>query len=124
YEGLHDFRPYPVGHADHAHHGDSRVLHQAFLDLARADPVAARGDDVVVAALEEDVAVLVDAAEVAGQQPVAGELGGRGLGIAPVLQHDDRVVPPTGDLAFLAGRQHVAGWIDDGDLAARAGAAT
>ena len=42
------------------------MLDQAVLDLARADTVAARGDHIVVAALEEDVAVLVHAAEIAG----------------------------------------------------------
>ncbi len=72
-EGLHDLGADLVGHAHDADHGHGGVLHQAFLDLARPDAVAARGDDVVVAALEEDVAILVDAAEVAGQQPVAGD---------------------------------------------------
>ena len=54
---------------------DGRVAQQAILDLARADAVAGRGDDVVVAADEAEVAVLVLRALVAGQQPVAGELG-------------------------------------------------
>src|SRR5262245_48481385 len=94
-EGLHDLGTYLVGHADDTDHGDGGMAHQAFLDLARADAIAARGDDVVVAALEEDVAILVDAPEVAGQQPVAGELLRRRPGIAPVLPHNEGDVAPA-----------------------------
>src|SRR5262249_36622179 len=94
-----------------------------FLDLARADAIAARSDDVVVAALEVDIALLVHAPEIAGEQPVAGVLALRRLGIAPVLQHDDGIVPPAGDLAFFAGRQEAAVLVDDRYLAAGAGAA-
>ena len=96
----------PCRYADHADHGDGWMAHQAFLDLARADAVAA---EVMTSSsrLLRRRAVLVDAAEIAGQQPVAGELPGRRLGIAPVLQHDDGIVPEARDLAVLAGRHRL-----------------
>ena len=54
---------------------DGRVADQAFLDLEGADAVAARGDDIVRAGGEEDVAVFVHGPFIAGQHPVADELG-------------------------------------------------
>src|SRR3546814_19932596 len=66
------------------------MLQEAVLDLARADAVAARRDDVVVAADEAQVTLVVQAALVAGHQPVAAELGGRGLRIAPVFEKHHR----------------------------------
>src|SRR3546814_1939606 len=69
------------------------MLQEAVLDLARADAVAARRDDVVVAADEAQVTLVVQAALVAGHQPVAAELGGRGLRIAPVFEKHHRIGP-------------------------------
>ena len=59
HERLDDLAGDRVGHADDAGLGDGGVLHQHALDLERADQVAGRLDDVVAAADEPEVAVLV-----------------------------------------------------------------
>jgi len=58
---------------------------QAILDLARTDAEAGRGDDVVIAADEADIALVVTHALVAGGHPVADELVARGLRLAPIF---------------------------------------
>src|SRR4051794_12278837 len=74
---------------------------EAVLDLARADPVAGRVDDVVLARLEPDVAVLVHRAEVAAEQPVVEELLLRGSRVVEVLEHRERVMAVDRDLTAL-----------------------
>jgi hypothetical protein len=49
------------------------VRHQRRLDLERPDPVAGRDDQVVVASLLPEIAVLVGADDVARRPPLAGE---------------------------------------------------
>src|SRR3546814_7994635 len=95
------------------------MLQQAVLDLAGADAVAAGGDDVVVAPEEMKIALVVHAALVAGHQPVAAELGGGGLWIAPVLEEHHRVGPAHRDGAGRASRALVAVVVDAGDSVAR-----
>src|ERR1700752_2308224 len=56
----HGLAPLLVGHADHRAVLDAGVLDQHVLDLAGRHVLAAAHDDVVGAALEEDVAVVVD----------------------------------------------------------------
>src|SRR3546814_14723227 len=65
------------------------------------------------------IALVVHAALVAGHQPVAAELGGGGLGIAPVLEEHHRVGPAHRDGAGRASRALVAVVVDDGDSVAR-----
>jgi hypothetical protein len=65
-EGHRDLALERVGHADHRDLGDVRVAGDALLDLARAQPVAGDVDDVVGAAEDEEVAVLVADAPVEG----------------------------------------------------------
>ncbi len=103
---------------------------QAVLDLARADAVARRGDDVVVAADEGDIALLVDDALVAGRHPVADEFVARRFRLAPVFQEHHRIRPFDRDLAELAGLAHATVGADHRDgvprhrLADRAGLST
>ena len=85
---------------------------QAVLDLARSDAEAGRGDHVVVAADEADVAVLVDDALVAGGHPVADELLARGLRPAPIFQEHHRVGPLHRDLPDLARLHRLAVAVD------------
>ena len=61
-----------------------------------------RRDDVVVAAEELDIAVLVLDALVAGGHPVADELLRGGFGVLPVFEEHHRVGPCDGDLAGFA----------------------
>ncbi len=55
--------------ADHGHLVDGRVRLDGVLDVGRVDVVAAPDDDVLAPPDDVEVAVLVEAAEVAGDQP-------------------------------------------------------
>ena len=80
---LHDdareraFLPARVGHADDARLDDGRVRHQVVLELHRADPLAARLDDVLGPVGDLDVPFGVHRADVTGTQPTVVELLGR-----------------------------------------------
>ena len=67
------------GIADHGGLAHRGVLVEDLLDLARVDVVAAADDELLLAVDDEEVAVLVDAADVAGAEPAVGvdRLGGR-----------------------------------------------
>ena len=58
-EGLDDLGAHRVGLADRGGERHRRMADQAILDLAGPDAEAGRGDDVVVAADETEIAVLV-----------------------------------------------------------------
>src|SRR5690606_20512107 len=88
------------------------------LDLARPDAVAGRGDDVVVAAEEVDIAVAVLDALIAGDHPVADEFLFRRFRVLPVFEEHHRVGPAHGDLARLAGLHLAAFGVDHRDLVA------
>ncbi len=76
--------PLLVRDADDGHLGDGGVGVERVLDLTGGDEDAARVDDVLDAVDDEDVALLVDADEVAGVEPAVGEgVLGRG-GVVPV----------------------------------------
>ena len=65
-ERRNHFAAHLVGTADHAAFGDRRMLQARALHLDGADAVAGNLDDLVGAAAEPDVAVLVDVRGVAG----------------------------------------------------------
>ena len=64
-ESLDALGAHRVRHADRRGEPDCRVPQQRLFDLARADAIAGRGDDVVGATVLPEVAVLVAVAEVA-----------------------------------------------------------
>ena len=84
---------------------DRRLAHagmlvEHLLDLARVDVVAAADDHVLLAVDDVEVAVVVDAPDVAGAEPAVGvDRGRRRVGTAPVALH--HVVPADGDLAAV-----------------------
>src|SRR5215471_14484223 len=80
------------------------MSNQAILDLGRADTVTRRGNDIVVAPDELEVAVRIGDALIAGRHPVADEFFTRGVGLAPILQEHHRVGPLDCDLPELTGR--------------------
>ena len=117
--GLDDLGAQRVRLADRGRQCHRRMAGQAILDLARPDAESGGCDDVVVAAEEIEITVLVLDTLVAGGHPVADELLRRGLGILPVFQEHHRVGPGNRDLAGFA-RFHPAPVLaDDGDLVAR-----
>ena len=68
--------PVVVGDAEHGDVGDLRVREQHALDLGRVDVHAARDDHVGLAVAEEQVAVLVEVADVAdGEEACRGGSG-------------------------------------------------
>src|SRR3989304_5264012 len=73
-EGLPGLGGQRVGRADRGGGRAGRVAAEALLDLARADPVAAARDQVVLAPAEPEVAVGVAAREVARARPGAADL--------------------------------------------------
>ena len=81
------------------------VLVEHALDLGAGDVLAARHDHVLEPVDDEEVAVVVAHADVAGVEPAAGERGGGRVGVAPVaLEH---LRAPHDDLAPLP-RRHRA----------------
>ena len=98
--------------ADHDALGDERVLLDLGLEVRRGDVLAARGDDdVLLAAGDRQVAVVVELADVAGVQPAVDERLPRRLLVLVVALEDVRA--PDQDLAVVG----------DLDLAARERAA-
>ena len=61
-----------VGNADRRGFEHRRVREQRFVDLARRDVLAALDDELLDAAGDEEEAVVVAVAQVAGAQPAAG----------------------------------------------------
>ena len=104
-ERLDDARALGIGLADDGRLGHRRMLDERRLDLERADAVRGRDDDVVGAADEPEVAVLVLRRAVAREVPAVVEHLGVGVVVAPVALHQaDR---PLGlgrerDVALLA----------------------
>src|SRR5579875_2864906 len=92
--------PLVMRDAEHRGLADGRVLVEHLLDLARVDVVAAADDELLLAVDDEEVAVLVDPAHVAGVQPAVDDGLRRGLRPLPVAAH--HVVALDHDLADLA----------------------
>ena len=90
------------------------MLVEHLLDLARVHVVAAADDHVLLAVDDEEEAVLVDLAEVAGVEPAVADRLLGGVRAAEVALHD--VVALDGDLADLAGGDLVVVVVDDPHL--------
>src|SRR2546430_14124567 len=70
------------------------MLAQRLLDQHRRDVLASAPDDVALAVDEVEPAVLVDEAEVAGQEPAVPQGGRRRLGVAEVRRQAGRGAGP------------------------------
>ena len=104
--GGHDDRPEHlapplVGHADHGRLLHGRVLLEDLLDLDGIDVLAAADDPVAPAPDEEQVALVVEAAEVAGAQPA-------------VVVHEEEVGSTGDDLADAGGVGRIDAHLDPG----------
>src|SRR5579859_4142243 len=96
-----------VGHTDHHRLGYGRMLVEGFLDHAGIDIVAAGDDQILDAVDQEDIAVLIDIADIAGpERSVDEDIGGL-VGTAPIALHHLR--PAHADLALLAPGQDLGG---------------
>jgi hypothetical protein len=83
-EGGDDLAPAFVGEANHGDLGHRLVQRQAAFDLHRRDVLAAGDDHVVDAAGDEQVAIGVEVAGVAGEVPALTQRLGVGFGSAPI----------------------------------------
>src|SRR5439155_20024422 len=114
HDRLHVLAPAFVGHADDRCLFHGRVAGEAALDLGRVDVLGGRLHDAGLGPDEADRAVGLTPAEVVGVVPLAGLALGVDVGSSVVAVHDDRA--PRHDLADFAGRDLVAGGVDDPDL--------
>src|SRR3954454_12170800 len=110
HDGLHRLPPSLVGHADDCGVGDRRMLEQDALDHPRIDVLPARDDYVLAPVLDEQIAVVVDAANVAGAQRSVAQRLGRLIRSPPVAAHQLRAT--RADLATVTGRDLVVGFVD------------
>jgi hypothetical protein len=108
---LRRLAPLRVGDADHRHLEDAGMTADDLLDLARVDVGAPADDHVLLAIGDEQIAILVEVADVAGVQPAAAQGLGRRLRLVPVALHHD--VAAYHDLAELAGRARLVLVVDD-----------
>ena len=107
-----------VGHAHRGGVEHRGMAQQRFIDLARGDVLAALDDQLLDAAGDEEEAVGVAVAEVAGAQPaVGGEARGGGVGILVVAAHHVRTADR--DLAGDAVGHRLQRGVDHPRFAAR-----
>src|ERR1700686_3860441 len=86
---------------------------QRVLDFGRSDAIAGAGDDVVGAAVEPEIAVVVALRQIACYQPAIGVFIAGRLGVLPVFEHHHRIGTAEGEVADGAGRQGLACVVDD-----------
>src|ERR671922_1950491 len=85
HRGAHTLSPPWVRQAEHGRLVDPGVLEQHPLDLRRIDVHASRDDEVLPASCEEEVAVVIEAAEIIHREQVPPPGLPGPLGIVPVL---------------------------------------
>ena len=108
-----------VGHAGDRDFGDGRMAVDRLLHHARIDVVAGADDEVLDAVDEEQEAVFVEIADVAGVDPTALEGLGRRLGAIPVARHGLR--SGDADLARFADGKHLLAFLQRANFDPRAG---
>ena len=117
--GDHDLAPFVVGDAHHTGIADRRVAEQHGLDLGRIDVHAAADDEVRAAIGEEEVAVVVDVADVAEGEVVAA-VGAVGLlGRLVVLEATARRGAFRYTVPIVSGARLVAVVVEDADVVGR-----
>src|SRR5207249_7242829 len=104
---------------DDAGVGDRGVLAEHRLDLSRSDTEALVLDELLLAIDDEDVALLVAAADVAGVEPAVADDVGRVLRLVPVAPHHLRAA--NADLADLSIGKRLRAGLEVDDLVLRAG---
>src|SRR5439155_15145086 len=112
-EGLDDLAADRVGARHHGRLEDGGVLEERALDLEGPDAIASGDDDVVRAADEPEIAVLVALGAVARQVPLTAAAGTRLLGVLPVFAKEGRRRTAEGEITNLPRRQLLARLPDD-----------
>ncbi len=104
-EGGDELPPLAIVAAGDGNVGHAGMREQGGLDALRPDVLAAADDQVVAAALDPEVALVVEAAEVAGVQPAVG-VSAAGATVGPRT----RISPSS--IADLGAGQRPAGGAD------------
>src|SRR5215475_831177 len=102
-EGGNDLAPALVRNPDHGHLGDCGMQRQAALDLDRRDILPAADDHVVDAAGDEEIAITVDVAGIAGEIPAAAQCLGVRVRPPPITLEGFVALEQRDDLALFAG---------------------
>src|SRR5687768_12778446 len=95
------------------------MLHEAVLNLAGPDAIAATLDHVVVSAEIPEVSLLVLMRRIAGQQEIVSKSSFSAFRIPPVLEEHHRIGPSNGDVSRLATWHLLTIVVDDSDVVAR-----
>ena len=109
-----DVLVHAVSHRHHGHVGDGGVGCHQLLDLGRVDVDPVHDQQVVGAAIEHQLPLAGQQAEVAGQEAAVLEAGPRGLRVAEVAVDQGR--RPDPDQADRPGWQRLAAAVDQLDL--------
>src|SRR6516165_4237418 len=106
-EGGNDLAPALVRDPDHGHLGDCGMQRQAAFDLDRRDVLAAADDHVVDAAGDEEIAITVEIAGIAGEIPALSQ--GLGVRVRPPPIAFERFIAlkQRDDFALFAGGRDV-----------------
>ena len=100
-----------VGHTEHGHLGDARMLVDRRLHLGAVHVLTTAQDHVLGPVDDEHEPVVVDVGDVAGVEPSVRDALGRGLGAVEVALDDDRAA--HAQLARTAGGHLVARLVDE-----------
>src|SRR3954469_6975405 len=118
-EGLCGLAAIRVGNAEHDHLVHAWYGVDRLLDHLRIDVEAAGDDHVLLAVDQEEIAVAIDIADVAGEEAAVDE-GLRGsFGLIPIAPDDVRAL--DADLADLARRQYACRIVQRDDVELDAG---
>ena len=108
-EGRHDLAPALVGETDHRHFRDRGMQREAAFDLDRRHVLAAGDDHVVDPAGDEQIAVGVDIAGIAGEVPAVAQRLGIRIRPPPIAFERFVALEQCDDLAFLARLRDLVG---------------
>ena len=96
-----------------------RAREQHLLDLARVDVVAGADDEVLLSVDEEEIAIVVDVADVARRKPSVAIDDRVGSFLVRAISAHDAWTPDLNLAAFTDGQRRACRDIDDSDLAPR-----
>ena len=94
------------------------MTQQAILDFDGANAIARRGDDVVIAANEADIALRVHDALIARGHPVTDEFFSSRIGAVPISEKHHRIGTFDSNLAEFTGGSDGAVGVDDRNVVA------
>ena len=101
--GMHRLAPMVVRNADDGAFGNGGMLRQHRFDVARIDVEAAGDDHLAQPVAQEQIAALIEHAEIAGVQPAVDDRLGRLVGHVEIAGHHQ--IAARDDFSLFARRQ-------------------